>query len=493
MNERVPWQGWRRSGEDAGLPAAKGPGSRRPFGATWWGRAWLEALEHRARLDPGRLSRGRSYARRGSVLELTVSPGSVDAVVQGSRVTPYQVTVRIRAFSSAEWDAVLEVVSSQIGRVAALLDGELPPEVVDDVRAAGLDLLPGAGEVLTNCSCPDFAVPCKHSAAVCYLVTDALDDDPFALLLLRGRRKDELLNTLRSRRTGPSPTTPPRTPPPPGIPAIAAFAKTFAAQAPSRTPTSGRATVDPATTDASGRATPDPSTTDMFGRATDPATTDPSGRATPDRAITGSAAANHATSAASGQATPSGSAYGGVPVPVPPRPMGSPGSPAAVRALDPPRSSGVDVRDLIALATDAAHRAWEFASGDGDAGLRLTSDQDLARRASHLLGTPELADLAHRAGVPARQLTSWAVAWREGGPGGLSTTVDTPTDVDQAALAEAAQALGPDATIEANRVTAGKTQLRLGPDALWYRFDQHFNDWTLTRPPSPDPQDLLTD
>ncbi|MFG1621607.1 SWIM zinc finger family protein [Kribbella sp. NPDC049227] len=469
MNERVPWQGWRRSGEDAGLPAAKGPGSRRPFGATWWGRAWLEALEHRARLDPGRLSRGRSYARRGSVLELTVSPGSVDAVVQGSRVTPYQVTVRIRAFSSAEWDAVLEVVSSQIGRVAALLDGELPPEVVDDARAAGLDLLPGAGEVLTNCSCPDFAVPCKHSAAVCYLVTDALDDDPFALLLLRGRRKDELLNTLRSRRTGPSPATPPRTPPSPGIPAIAAFAKSFAPPAP-----------DPATTDVSGSAIRDAATGDRSGRAT-PDPTDASGRA-----------AARATSARSGQATSSAGASGGVPVPVPPRPMGSPGSPAAVQALDPPRSSGVDVRDLIALATDAARRAWEFASGDGDAGLRLTSDQDLARRASHLLGTPELADLAHRAGVPARQLTSWAVAWREGGPGGLSATVDTPTTIDEAALAEAAQAL-PGATIEANRVTAGKTQLRLGPDALWYRFDQHFNDWTLTRPPSPDPQDLLTD
>src|SRR5207244_1033907 len=81
------------------------------------GEAWLEALEHRARLDPGRLSRGRSYARRGSVLELTVSPGEVEAAVQGSRVTPYQVTVRIRAFSADEWNAVLDIVSAQIGRV----------------------------------------------------------------------------------------------------------------------------------------------------------------------------------------------------------------------------------------------------------------------------------------------------------------------------------------------------------------------------------------
>ncbi|MGW6278775.1 SWIM zinc finger family protein [Kribbella sp. NPDC055071] len=406
--ERGAWQGWRRRGEeDAGLPAAKGAGSRRTFGATWWGRAWLEALEQRARLDPGRLSRGRSYARRGSVLELTVTPGQVEAVVQGSRVTPYQVTVRISPFSAAEWDAVLDVVSAQIGRVAALLDGELPPEVVDDVQAAGLDLLPGAGEVLTNCSCPDFAVPCKHSAAVCYLIADALDDDPFSLLLLRGRRKDELLSALRSRRSAPDPTTPVRTPPPAGMPAKAAFSR--------------------------------------------------------DAAV----------------------------VPVPPRPLGSPGTPAAVRVLDPPRSSGVDVRDLVALATDAAQRAWEFASGDGDGGLSLPFQQDLARRAALALGTTDLADLAHRAGVPARQLTSWAVAWREAGAGGLAATVDEPTDVDPRSLAEALEAL-PGATTHSNRVTAGKTQLRLGPDHLWYRFDQHFNDWTLTRPPSPDPRDLLT-
>lgn len=331
-------------------------------------------------------------------------------------------TVRIRAFSTSEWDAVLDVVSAQIGRVAALLDGELPPEVVDDVHAAGLDLLPGAGEVLTNCSCPDFAVPCKHSAAVCYLVADALDDDPFALLLLRGRRKDELLSALRSRRSTPDPTVPVRTPPPTGIPAKAAFSRTNAV-APSQNSDEQRA---------------------------------------PDSGL--------------------------IAVPVPPRPLGSPGTPAAVRVLDPPRSSGVDVRDLVTLATDAARRAWELASGDGDGGLGLTFLQDLARRAALLLGTPELADLAHRAGVPARQLTSWAVAWREAGPGGLAATVDEPTDVRS--LAEALEAL-PGASVEANRVTLGKIQLRLGPDNLWYRFDQHFNDWTLTRPPSPDPRDLL--
>ena len=444
-DERRPW--WRSKEEDAGLPAARGPGSRRSFGATWWGRAWLEALEHRARLDPGRLSRGRSYARRGSVLELTVSPGEVEAVVQGSRVTPYQVTVRIRAFSTDEWDAVLDVVSAQIGRVAALLDGELPPEVVDDVRATGLDLLPGAGEVLTNCSCPDFAVPCKHSAAVCYLVADALDDDPFALLLLRGRRKDELLAALRARRGGTgTPPSPPRTPAPKGIPAIAAFARYL------------------------------------------PATNAPQPTSAAAPAAASAAAPAAASAAAPAAASAAASAAPVVPIPVPPRPLAAPGVPAAVKVLDPPRSSGVDVRDLIALATDAARRAWELASGDTN--LPLTYEQDLARRAAALLGTPELADLAHRANISARQLTTWATAWHHAGPGGLAVTIDAPHDPPPDALTDAQAAL-PDATTEANRVTAGKLQLRLGKDNLWYRFDNHFNDWTLTRAPAADPNTLL--
>lgn len=402
MNERVPWQGWRDKGDNAGLPAARGPGSRRPFGATWWGRAWLDALEHRARLDPNRLARGRSYARRGSVLELTVAPGAVEAVVQGSRTTPYKVTVRVQAFSASEWDAVLDVVSAQIGRVAALLDGELPPEVVEDVRAAGLDLLPGAGEIRTNCNCPDFAVPCKHSAAVCYVITDALDNDPFELLLLRGRSKDELLAALRARR-GTSEAGPVVKAAPPGIPARIAY-----------------------------------------------------------QARIGD-------------------------LPVVPRPLRSARLPAAVQALDPPRASEVDVRDLVALATDAAQRAWELASGDG--APELSFDEDLARRAAGV-GAAELAELAHRSGVPARELTSWAAAWRQGGRGGLSVTLETPAAPDAEALAEAA-ALLPKAVVDGKGVTAGKVQLRLGSDGLWYRFDQHFGDWTLSRPPSPYPQDLL--
>lgn len=175
------------------------------FGRTWWGRAWLEALEQRARLDPDRLPRGREYARSGAVGELTLAPGEARARVRGRKTEPYQVRIRVRRFADDEWDRVLEAIAARLGHAAALLDGELPPEIADDAAGAGLDLLPGGGEVGPRCDCPDDADPCKHSAAACYLVADALDADPFALFLLRGRSRDQVLAGIRARRRGAAP------------------------------------------------------------------------------------------------------------------------------------------------------------------------------------------------------------------------------------------------------------------------------------------------
>lgn len=182
--------------------------SRRNFGTTWWGRAWVEALEGRAKLDPNRLPRGRTYARKGLVSALDVTAGEVRARVQGSRSVPYRVTIRVQRFSQAQWDTLLGTIARQLGHTAALLDGELPPELAEHARASGADLLPGPGDLRPRCSCPDSADPCKHSAAVCYLVADEVDTDPFVLFLLRGRGRDPLLRELRARRSRPRPAAP---------------------------------------------------------------------------------------------------------------------------------------------------------------------------------------------------------------------------------------------------------------------------------------------
>ncbi|WP_460429202.1 SWIM zinc finger family protein, partial [Amycolatopsis endophytica] len=186
--------------------------SRRTFGGTWWGRAWVQALEGRAKLDPNRLPRGRTYARKGFVESLEVGPGQIRAAVWGSRPSPYRVTIRTQQFTTAQWDALLTTIGRQVGYTAALLDGELPPDLAEHARAAGADLLPGPGDLKPRCSCPDHADPCKHSAAVCYLVADEVDEDPFTLFLVRGKDRAELLAELRSRRPAPKrPKLPKRT------------------------------------------------------------------------------------------------------------------------------------------------------------------------------------------------------------------------------------------------------------------------------------------
>ncbi|HVA43905.1 MAG TPA: SWIM zinc finger family protein [Acidimicrobiales bacterium] len=206
-------------------PSGRGlaPGTRRGFGKTPWGAAWVNALETRARLDPNRLPRGRTYARWGHVGPLTVAPGRIEASVTGSAVDAYRVWIRVRELDQAEWERLLDMISAQVGHAAALLDGELPPELVEEARAAGVDLLPGPGDLSPRCSCPDWADPCKHAAAVCYLVADVLDADPFALLLLRGRSSLEVMAGLRARRATGATAVTSQEGSDRGVPAAAAF------------------------------------------------------------------------------------------------------------------------------------------------------------------------------------------------------------------------------------------------------------------------------
>ncbi|WTX76789.1 SWIM zinc finger family protein [Streptomyces sp. NBC_00647] len=164
------------------------------FAETWWGNAWVRALEEGA-LDAARLARGRTYAGQGHVDAITVTPGLVLAYVHGSRPRPYRVQVRVRTLAEDDWDRFLDAAAERPGHIAALLDKEMPRSLAD----CGVDLLPGPGELEPHCSCPDFGHPCKHAAALCYQLARLLDQDPFVLLLLRGRGERELLDALSRR------------------------------------------------------------------------------------------------------------------------------------------------------------------------------------------------------------------------------------------------------------------------------------------------------
>lgn len=181
---------------------------RGAFGKTWWAGRWLAALERLT--DPGRLARGRSYARAGQVVSLEVSDAGVAAQVQGSRRKPYDVSVAFRRLTDQGWEQVVEALAGQALYAARLLNGELPEQMEDVFAAAGASLFPAArGDLATKCSCPDPANPCKHVAAVYYLLGERFDEDPFLILQLRGRTQQAVVAALRHRRAAASGTSAP--------------------------------------------------------------------------------------------------------------------------------------------------------------------------------------------------------------------------------------------------------------------------------------------
>ncbi|GAA2405235.1 SWF or SNF family helicase [Streptomyces coeruleofuscus] len=177
----------------AALPPAHGRG----FAETWWGQAWLKALEETA-LDSKQLKTGRRLARAGAVGAVSVRPGRLTAVVQDRDRTAHRADVLLEELSPGQWDRFLDMTVERAGHVAALLDREMPPHLVEDAAAAGVELLPGLGDLEPECGCGAWD-HCGHTAALCYQVARLLDQDPFVLLLMRGRDEATLLHDLQSR------------------------------------------------------------------------------------------------------------------------------------------------------------------------------------------------------------------------------------------------------------------------------------------------------
>ena len=169
------------------------------FAARWWAQRWIAVLELLGLAN--RLERGRRYARSGRVMRLEILPGRIEADVQGSRYDPYRVRFRVKSLSRAQWEKVLETLASQALFAAKLLAGEMPQNIEDAFQSAGLSLFPTSQDDLaTDCSCPDPANPCKHIAAVHYVLAEQLDQDPFLLFRLRGRDREKILKALRAHR-----------------------------------------------------------------------------------------------------------------------------------------------------------------------------------------------------------------------------------------------------------------------------------------------------
>ena len=192
------WHDYESSGPIAVEGGIKARSKRGAIGERWWSQRFIAVLESYGM--SGRLQRGRSYARRGQVIEFTLGTGKVTARVQGSRPQPYNVSVTVLPLTTAQWREVESRLAGQALFRARLLAGEMPAEIEEVFADCGTPLFPrSAGDLDMRCSCPDWGVPCKHLAAVCYVLAEAFDDDPFAMLAWRGKGREDLLAALRGK------------------------------------------------------------------------------------------------------------------------------------------------------------------------------------------------------------------------------------------------------------------------------------------------------
>ncbi|MBS46003.1 MAG: hypothetical protein CMH83_23075 [Nocardioides sp.] len=166
---------------------------------SWWGKAWVRALEEAA-YDDGDLRVARTIARSGRIGGLSLTAGRVVAAVGDDRGL-WTVDLGVPVLDAASVEALVEVVVAQAGRLPMLLAGDLPHDLVEEAEEHGVELLPYGGELAATCTCDAWADPCPHALAVGLQVTWLVDDDPLALVHLRGLGREDLV--ARTHRTRP--------------------------------------------------------------------------------------------------------------------------------------------------------------------------------------------------------------------------------------------------------------------------------------------------
>lgn len=166
--------------------------SGRTITNSWWGNAWCRNLERYADFS-SRIDRGKRYVRTGTVLDLTIAKGRVLARVQGSRKVPYKIEVRISPLSEEACQSIIGRCTTKVGHIEQLLSGCFPEEMKELFEGRN-GLFPSPNEISFSCSCPDWALMCKHVAAVLYGIGVRLDEDPLLFFTLRGIDIDRFID-----------------------------------------------------------------------------------------------------------------------------------------------------------------------------------------------------------------------------------------------------------------------------------------------------------
>ncbi|BBE31022.1 helicase [Tepiditoga spiralis] len=174
-------------------------GKRIIFGKTWWGKKWVEAIK-KIDMNTNRLPRGKTYANKKLVLEIKINKEfDIIAKVQGTRPKPYNEKISLKNFLTKEKNKIKELLNSRPDLSSQLIIGVMPEELLSILENEHIYLFPKSWkEIDSHCSCPDWANPCKHLAAVYYIIANEIDKDPFLIFEMHGLKKDELISFAKT-------------------------------------------------------------------------------------------------------------------------------------------------------------------------------------------------------------------------------------------------------------------------------------------------------
>jgi uncharacterized Zn finger protein len=166
---------------------------QRGYGLTPWSKAFLLAVESTA--EARKITKARSYFRDRVVIDLVVRSGQVKALVQGSQLDPFEVTITT---GPADPATVLSLLRQQgkTDDLVAVTRGRQPETL------GSLVIPTEASDIRVDCNCPDDADRCIHLLAVSYEIAAAIDKEPSTLLTVMGADLAVLLAHLRDEPGG---------------------------------------------------------------------------------------------------------------------------------------------------------------------------------------------------------------------------------------------------------------------------------------------------
>lgn len=155
------------------------------YGTTPWGQWFLEMLS--CYNFSARLQRGKTYANTGKVQSIVVKERSVAAKVKGSYSPWYHVYFHFPPLSSTNKKNIETALIKNPAALAGLRSGIMSGSLIETLKKKKVKLIPANWNLIKReCSCPDTGDPCKHMAAVLFILAKEIDHDPRLLFELAG-------------------------------------------------------------------------------------------------------------------------------------------------------------------------------------------------------------------------------------------------------------------------------------------------------------------